>query len=280
MKGLNDKNIKSTKVEMKLKVLCVLLIALCFYQSSLAQPTVSKKKFHLFLLAGQSNMAGRGTVEAADTVTNSKIWMLDKQGEWQLAKEPLHFDKPGIAGVGPGFAFAKKMAEQDSTVYIGLIPCAVGGSPVAMWAPGKYYEPTKSYPYDDAMRRTKLAIQSGVLKGILWHQGESDSDSLHAMVYNGKLIGLVQRFRKDLKTKSLPFVAGTIEDFYAASHPFIKHINAAIKGLPQRLKRIAVVHTEGLTHKGDVTHFNTASAREVGKRYAEVFIHTFNNNNQ
>ena len=71
----------------------------------------------------------------------------------------------------------------DTNVIIGLIPCAVGGSPIEAWQPTKYYEPTKSYPYDDALKRTKTAMQTGTLKGVLWHQGESDSDSGNAMIF-------------------------------------------------------------------------------------------------
>lgn len=220
-------------------------------------------------------MAGRGKIEAEDTITNKRIWVMNKKNEWQLAKEPLHFDKPDLVGVGPGFAFAKYMAEVDTNIIIGIIPCAVGGSPIEMWEPLKYYEPTKSHPYDDAMRRTKLAVQSGTLKGILWHQGESDSDSARSIAYSKRLVDLVNRFRKDLKMKSLPFVAGTIGSFYVANHPFGERINDAIKRLPTSIKKTAVVTTEGLTDKGDATHFTSASARELGKRYADVFIKEF-----
>jgi len=272
------RTIKIIGTSSRAKVHTLFVIVFCFSQTCYSQPAIVKKQFHLYLLAGQSNMAGRGTVEAEDTVINKRIWVLNKQGKWQLAKEPLHFDKPSIAGVGPGYAFAKKMSEQDTNIIIGLVPSAVGGSPIAMWEPSRYYEPTKSYPYDDALRRTKLAMKDGVLKGILWHQGESDSDSSQAIVYSKKLVALVKRFRKDLKIKSLPFVAGTIADFYVATHPFGKQMNAGIKELPQRLKKVAAVQTDGLMHKGDVTHFNSASARAVGLRYATVFINELNKN--
>lgn len=161
-------------------------------QSAIAQPIVSKKQFHLYLLAGQSNMAGRGKVETEDTTRHPRVWVLTKNNDWQLATEPLHFDKPSVVGVGIGFAFAKKMAELDTNIVIGLIPCAVGGSPIDMWQPIKYYEPTKSHPYDDALKRTQLAMQKGKLKGILWQQGESDSDSLKAKVYAQNLVKLVK----------------------------------------------------------------------------------------
>jgi len=248
---------------------------LFFVQITAAQPVVGKRHFYLYLLAGQSNMAGRGKVEAADTIINNRIWVLNKKGDWLLAKEPLHFDKPDVVGVGPGFSFAKKMAAVDSNIIIGLIPCAVGGSSIYNWQHAQYFEPTKSYPYDDAINRTKLALQIGTLKGILWQQGESDCDSVRSVVYSSKLMALVKSFRKDLKIKSLPFLAGTIAPFYEARHPFAKQINEAIEGLPATLRRTAVVDSDGLMDKGDATHFNSESARELGVRYATVFISIF-----
>ncbi|MCE6991018.1 sialate O-acetylesterase [Dyadobacter sp. CY323] len=248
--------------------LIILLISIS--HSINAQPPVSKKKFHLYLLAGQSNMAGRGQVEAQDTITHPRIWMLTKDNTWKLAKEPLHFDKPSVAGVGPGFAFAKAMVETDTNIVIGLIPSAVGGSPISAWEPGKYYEPTKSHPWDDALKRTKIAMVSGDLKGILWQQGESDSDSVKAPLYAEKLEKLVARFRKELNKKSLPFVAGTMAEFYEQKRPTVKIVNAAIMNLPEHVRHTAFVSASGLKEKGDQTHFDGVSARELGRRYAEV----------
>jgi hypothetical protein len=254
-----------------MKLFYGLIFLLTISQAAFAQPDVPKKKFALYLLAGQSNMAGRGKVEEQDTTTHPRIWMLTKDNTWVLATEPLHFDKPDVIGVGPGFAFAKALAEADTNVVIGLIPSAVGGSPIEVWEPGKYYEPTKSHPYDDAMKRTKIAIQKGELKGILWQQGESDSDSLHSGLYAEKLQALVSRFRKELSMKSLPFVAGTMAEFYVNGHPYAKVVNEAIIKLPEKVKNTSFVSGAGLTEKGDQTHFDSVSARELGRRYAEVF---------
>lgn len=255
---------------MKFSIFLILFIA--FSAACFSQPNIAKKQFHLFLLAGQSNMAGRGKVALEDTLTNSRIWVLTKNNEWAIAKEPLHFDKPSVVGVGPGFAFAKKMAELDTNIVIGLIPCAVGGSSIDVWQPGKYYEPTNCYPYDDAMKRLNLAMKVGVLKGILWQQGESDSDSLHSKIYSEKLVALVKQFRKEVKIKRVPFLAGTIADFYVQTHPYAKMVNEAIVQLPHQLPKIAVVYTSTLTPNSDNIHLNTASARELGNRYAVAFF--------
>lgn len=238
---------------------------------AVSQPVISKKKFHLYVLAGQSNMAGRGTLEQEDKTTHPRIWMLNKNNQWELTTEPLHFDKPSVVGVGPGFSFAKEMAKMDTNIVIGLIPCAVGGSPISVWEAAKYYEPTKCNPYDDAIERTKTAMQKGTLKGILWQQGESDSDSIKSIIYGTKLETLIKSFRKEFKIKHLPFVAGKIADFYIVKHPYAKVVNEAIDQLPNNLKNTAIVSSSDLKHKGDDTHFDAQSARELGKRFAVVF---------
>ncbi len=263
-------------MQVDLKIRKYLFILLLFVTNLLiAQVNVSKKQFHLYLLAGQSNMAGRGKVETEDTIAHLRIMMLNKNNEWVLAAEPLHFDKQAVVGVGPGFAFAKAMIEYDSNIIIGLIPCAVGGSSIDFWQAQQYYEPTKSYPYDDAIRRTKIAMQSGTLKGILWQQGESDSNPAGIKLYDKKLKSLIKRLRKDLHAKNVPFLAGTMGAFYIVKNPDAENINKIITQLPSQVKNTAVVSGANLSHKGDETHFDGASARTLGKRYAEVYLATF-----
>jgi hypothetical protein len=91
-----------------------------------------KEEFHLFLLIGQSNMAGRGAVEEQDRTPHPRVFMLDEAGDWKPAADPLHFDKRG-AGTGLGKTFAIQIAEADPSITVGLIPCAVGGSPIDSW---------------------------------------------------------------------------------------------------------------------------------------------------
>ena len=148
-------------------------------------------KLDLFLLIGQSNMAGRGTVTPADQVPDARVWMLDRKGTWTQAVDPMHFDKP-VAGVGLGRTFGLRVADAQPGKEIGLIPCAVGGSPIDSWKPGEFYKPTNSHPWDDAIKRVKAAMPAGTLKGILWHQGESDSNAKSAPTYEAKLHALVK----------------------------------------------------------------------------------------
>src|SRR5947208_10691890 len=106
----------------------IFLSALLLAHVSTAQTTTlpPKEKFHLFLLVGQSNMAGRGTVEAQDKTPHPRVLMLNKEGAWVPAIDPLHFDK-SAAGVGLGKTFATLYAEAHPGITVGLIPCAVGG---------------------------------------------------------------------------------------------------------------------------------------------------------
>ena len=244
----------------------VLLGAGCSQQNS------KRRNFHLYLLAGQSNMAGRGKVIEQDKQTHSRVYVLNKDKEWELAKNPLHFDKPNIVGVGPGLAFGKAMAGYKERVKIGLIPCAAGGSPISSWTKGGYHSQTKSHPYDDAMIRAKAAMQDGVIKGIIWHQGESDSKPEKVKVYQAKLEELIGRFRRDLGDENLPFVVAELGDFYVAENPNAESINRILENIPGIVENTACVDVTGLTHKGDVLHFNTKSSRELGRRYAEQMI--------
>ena len=172
---------------------------------------IDKHDFHLYLLAGQSNMAGRGKIAEQDTTTHPRVYVLNQENEWVLAKDSFHFDKPNIVGVGPGLTFGKIMADQNPNVRIGLIPCAAGGSPISSWTRGGCHEQTKSYPYDDAIKRAKIAMKAGVLKGILWHQGESDSKPDKIIVHREKLEELIMNFRKDLAAGDTPFIFGNFK---------------------------------------------------------------------
>lgn len=232
-----------------------------------------KSDFHLYLLVGQSNMAGRGKVTPADQEENAQLLMFNQDGKWVPAVDPLHFDKPRIVGVGLGRTFGLEVLKANPSVTVGLIPCAVGGSPIKSWEPGAYDNPTKTHPYDDAMKRAKAALEAGQLKGILWHQGESDSGPGKAEVYQEKLTQLIERFRKELNAEDVPFVIGQLGKF--EERPWSKakeQVDAAHQAIAEEDENVLFVESDGLTHKGDNVHFNADSYREFGKRYAKAFL--------
>jgi hypothetical protein len=230
----------------------------------------SKDKLHLYLLMGQSNMAGRGVVGPEDKTPHPRVLMLSLDGKWEPAAEPVTRDRAKGLGVGPGLAFGKAMAEHDPDVTIGLIPCAVGGTALAKWQKGEKL-------YEDAVKRARLAMQVGTLKGVLWHQGESEAgDEAKASSYDARLAKMINDLRKDLGAPELPVVAGQIGEFLynrtGNKSPFAKRVNERIAQLPARLEHAGFVSSHGLNHKGDELHFDTAAQHELGKRFAAEMI--------
>lgn len=238
------------------------------------QPSSDSKRenFHLFLLAGQSNMAGRGDVAEQDTIPHARVLTLSKEGEWAPAVDPIHFDKK-VAGVGLGRSFGLALAECDESITIGLIPCAAGGSPISVWQPGKTWRQTKSKPYDDAIARTKRAMQDGVLKGILWHQGESDSNEKSAPKYEANLTDLIERFRKDLGAPDAAFIIGQLGQFPQKPwNEFRAMVDQAHQSAARNAQPAGFVSSDNLTCRSDNTHFDAKSLREFGQRYADVYL--------
>jgi len=256
-----------------LRLLLVTLNLVTPFLHGQAPALPAKENFHLFLLVGQSNMAGRGVLSPSDNAPHPRVLMLTKAGTWVPAVDPLHFDKPTAVGVGLGRSFAEAIAEATPGVTIGLIPCAVGGSPIAAWQPGFYYQPTQSHPWDDAMRRAKLALQSGTLKGILWHQGESDSNREGAPVHAAQLHDLIARLRTELAAPNVPFIAGQLGRFDGSPwNEFKIQVDQVHRELPAKVPRTAFVSSDGLKDKGDKVHFASESYREFGRRYAEAYL--------
>lgn len=260
-----------------MRKLIAILILLAFYAVFIpvqAQKvkTDPKVKYDLYLLIGQSNMAGRGNIEAQDTIIDPQVFMLNRAENWVPAKSPLHFDK-SFAGTGLGLTFGKIMAK-ESKRKVGLIPCAVGGTSISMWMPGAYDKVTKTHPYDDAIIRAKVALKNGELKGILWHQGEGDASKEKAARYEQRFDSLMLNLQNDLSVdiSAIPVVVGELGRFYCERNSGGKEINLVLKHIAETNKNRALVSSKGLVHKGDSVHFDAASQRELGKRYAEKVI--------
>jgi hypothetical protein len=230
-----------------------------------------KEKCHLYLLIGQSNMAGRGKVEAEDRKAHPRVLVLNKEDEWVPAVDPLHFDK-SIAGVGPGLAFGKAMADASKDTTIGLIPCAAGGSPISVWKKDGYWSQTRSKPYDETLRRVAVARKRGVLKGILWHQGESDSTEKDAKLYADRLADLMTRLRRDLEAPDMPILVGGLSEPLRNKNEHARLVDQALRDVARKDTRSAYVDSDKLTLMADNTHFDAASAREFGRRYAKAIL--------
>ena len=221
----------------------------------------------LYLLVGQSNMAGRGVLTDSNRVNAERVFKLDAKGEWQRAEEPIHFDKKS-AGAGLAASFARAMADRNKDVKIGLIPCAVGGTRIDRWV-------ESGDLWSNAVKRAKIALKSGKLKGILWHQGESDATSKLAPKWGAKFESMIKSFRRELG--DVPFIAGELggylETYKRKNGDCVlwREINSQLHGLEGKIKDYRVVSAEGLNPKRDNLHFNTESLRILGLRYAEAF---------
>lgn len=246
-------------VTLRAVLACLLAFAFTSGQAQTA-PTSMK----LFLLIGQSNMAGRGTVEAEDKVPHPRVFMLTKDLSWAPAVDPIHFDKPERIGTGLGKTFGTLVAESEPDVTVGLIPAAFGGSALDEWAPGQPH-------YVNAVARAKEALKHGQLAGILWHQGESDRAPEKAATYAERFTKFIAQLRSDLGAENVPVVVGEIGRFC----PNEAAVNAQIRRLPAMVPRCALVTTEGLEgrpEQPEVLHFVTPAFRELGRRYAQAWL--------
>lgn len=251
-------------------LLCSLILISSFAMAQISyapsQTNTVDSSFDLYLLIGQSNMSGRGVIiEKFKEEGNPNLFMLTKDNKWVPAKNPLNFDKPKIVGVGPGISFGIAMEKANPTHKIGLIPCAVGGTSIDTWKPGSYDEDTKTHPYDDMLLHLQAALKSGVLKGVLWLQGESDSDPEKAAVYLTKLKTLIKQLRNVTGIPNLPFVAGQLGRYREE----YQNINNVLKELPNQVAYSAVASSKDLTDKGDKTHFTSESQEKMGERMAK-----------
>jgi hypothetical protein len=213
---------------------------------------------HIYLLIGQSNMSGRAPFTEAEAAPIDRCLLLNDKDKWEPATNPLNRFSTIRKGLGmqkmnPGYMFAKTMLEKDKDITIGLVVNAKGGSKIAEWKKGSKF-------YNEAIRRTKEAQKEGVLKGILWHQGESDEKDAE---YLGKLETLIADLRKDLGAPELPFVAGQVNK--------VPLINDQIAKLPAAVPATAFASSEGLTAM-DRWHFDAKSMKILGERYAEEIL--------
>ena len=229
-------------------------------ETSAQQTPKVPDEMQLFLLIGQSNMAGRGKPEAQDKITDPRIWMMNKKMNWVLAKDPVHFDKP-IAGVGLSSEFARALVARDADAKIGLIPCAMGGSSMDEWNPDGEL-------FDNAVARTCEAMKRGKLTGILWHQGEADSNADRVATYSDRFSTMIAQLRAKLHAETVPVVMGEL----VQSRPENAAFNAALPTISAAVPHCTWVSSQGLEDRGDKLHFSPAAFRELGRRYAAAFL--------
>ena len=231
---------------------------------------VKKENVWVFIMAGQSNMAGRGIVEQEDTITDKRILSLNKNGQIIIAKEPLHFYEPERTGLDCGLSFAKTLITKiPNNISILIIPTAIGGSSIRQWLGDSVFRNVKLF--SNFLSKVDIAKQNGVIKGLLWHQGESDANETNIPLHKERLNLLFSKFREAVGNKELPVLMGELGSFSGNRDNF-NLINKSFHEYAAGDKNSSVISTGDLKDKGDQLHFNSEGQRTMGKRFAEAYL--------
>jgi hypothetical protein len=235
-------------------------------------------------------MEGAARAELQDSTVNPRFQVMEavncdnlgrKMGSWYPAVPPLCRCKTNL---GPADYFGRTMvANLPEKVKVGVIVVAIGGCKIELFDKDNYASYTetapvwmkgmiKEYdgnPYGRLVEMAKLAQKDGVIKGILLHQGESNSnDSL----WTRKVKGVYDNLMKDLNLdpKNVPLLAG--ETVNADQQGICAGMNTIIATLPKTLPNSYVISSAGCADGPDNLHFSAAGYRELGKRYAEKML--------
>ncbi|KAF8091752.1 hypothetical protein N665_0436s0015 [Sinapis alba] len=232
----------------------------------------------IFILAGQSNMAGRGGVYN-DTAKNITVWdgviprecrsnpsilRLTAKLEWEEANEPLHadIDVNKTNGVGPGMPFANRVVNRFG--YVGLVPCSIGGTKLSQWQKGGVL-------YEETVRRAKaakVASGGGSYQAVLWYQGESDTvDMVDASVYKKRLVQFFNDLRDDLQHPNLPIIQVALA---TGAGPYLDAVRKA--QLETGLENVHCVDAKGLPLEPDGLHLTTSSQVRLGQMMVDAFL--------
>ena len=273
---------------MKLKNLLLLLL-MAWPTSRMSAAT--DPNFYIFLCFGQSNMEGAAKPEAQDMVSPGPRFLLmpavddaqrgRKKGEWCEAVPPLCRPNTGLT---PADWFGRTMIETlPENIRVGVIHVAIGGIHIQGFmpdsiksyvkrAPGWMVPMLAAYdnnPYQRLVELARKAQQDGVIKGVLMHQGESNTDdpqwaAMVQKVYD-RLLGDLQ-----LKPEETPLLAGQV--VRADGEGLCERMNKQIDALPQTLHTAHVVSSMGCSNGPDKLHFDAAGYRELGRRYGEKML--------
>ena len=258
-----------------------------------ATPTLQSQKenFYIFLCFGQSNMEGAARPEAEDLVSPGRRFLLmpavddpqrgRKMGEWCEAVPPLCRPNTGLT---PADYFGRTMIQTlPEHIRVGVIHVAIGGIHIEGFMPDKIAEYVKTAPgwmkgmleaygnnpYERLVTLAKKAQKDGVIKGVLMHQGESNTgdpawaDKVQKVYDN--LLGDLQ-----LKPEEVPLLAGQVVQ--ANGEGQCLAMNKQIDELPKTLHTSQVISSTGCTNLPDKLHFDAAGYRELGRRYGEKML--------
>ncbi|WP_029033841.1 alpha/beta hydrolase-fold protein [Salinimicrobium terrae] len=271
---------------MKIKILLFIGSLLAIWQTS-----AQDSNFHIYQAFGQSNMEGHAKFEPQDTVALSERFKvlqavdcpdLDrKKGNWYTAKPPLSRCNTGLT---PTDYFGREMINNlPENIKVGVVNVSVGGTKIELFDKGNFESYVESAPdwlkntvkqydgnpYGRLVELAKIAQRDGVIKGILLHQGESNTgDTLWPQkvkdVYDDLIADL------NLDPAKVPLLAGEMvskeEGGVCAS------MNEIIAKLPEVIPNSYVVSSEGCTAMKDNLHFTPEGYRKLGRRYGKKML--------
>ena len=266
------------------------MVLMSFVMFGSAQAAVDPN-FYIFLCFGQSNMEGAARPEAEDTKSPGPRFLLmpavdDAQrgrtmGKWCEAAAPLCRPNTGLT---PADWFGRTLIETlPENIRVGVIHVAIGGIRIEGFMPDQIAEYVKTAPgwmkgmleaygnnpYERLVTLAKRAQQDGVIKGVLMHQGESNTGDPEwaqkvQSVYD-HLLGDLQ-----LKPEEVPLLAGEVVQ--ANGEGQCVAMNKQIDELPKTLHTAHVVSSTGCSNGPDKLHFDAAGYRELGRRYGEKML--------
>lgn len=257
----------------------IVFVFLMFFALNLSAQKKAVKPLDIYLLIGQSNMAGRAPIEILEKDTLKGVMLFNNKGEWENAvcnegalNRYSTVKKQGTdVGASPAYSFAAKL-QRSTNQPVGIVSNARGGTQIEWWQKG-YEGENDTNLYEEAVTRIKeaLATKKGTLKAILWHQGEGDNSSPRKELYMQRLKRLVSDLRADVGLPNIPFVAGEVGQWKGRG----KGVNPVIRQISDSIPNAYWVTSNGLTSinlpKND-PHFDTFSQRALGGRYADKIM--------
>jgi hypothetical protein len=263
------------------KSVVVFLLCFLFNLKAFAQDP----NFYIFLSFGQSNMEGHARFQPQDTIGDSRFQVMQAvdcpdlnrtKGNWYTAVPPLSRCRTGLT---PTDYFGKTLIEHlPSNIRVGVINVSVGGCKIELFdkdnyqsyvttAPDWLKNMVKEYdgdPYGRLVELAKLAQKDGVIKGILLHQGESNTGDT---TWPAKVKDVYGSLIKDLnlKAKNVPLLAG--EMVSAEQGGKCASMNTIIATLPEKIPNSYIISSKDCEAIPDGLHFSAAGYRELGKRY-------------
>lgn len=275
---------------MTMNKLRVFLICTALLLASL--PSFSQDpNFYIFLAFGQSNMEGAAKFEAQDTISvDERFRVLEAvnckelnrtKGNWYTAVPPLTRCKTGL---GPVDYFGRTLVSNlPANVKVGVINVAVGGCKIELFDKDNYQTYTATAPdwmkgmladydgnpYARLVEMAKIAQKSGVIKGILMHQGESNTGD---KTWPTKVKGVYENLLTDLnlKAQAVPLLAGEVVN--ADQGGVCATMNPIIASLPETIPTAHVISSAGCPDGPDNLHFSAEGYRMLGKRYGEKML--------